>query len=102
MHQSNHVFFVLDFVSGTFAQKCHDPACASFRCGSWDLCATLAHAGFEGCSLPAQNGWWYGCCLLGYFSADISGNMQAKHYFLCLLGSKTVLWSMQAVMSRPI
>ena len=32
MHQSNHVFFVLDCVSGTFVQKCHDPSCADFRC----------------------------------------------------------------------
>ncbi|KAK9792264.1 hypothetical protein WJX73_002212 [Symbiochloris irregularis] len=34
MHTSNHVFFVMDFVSGTYAQKCHDPDCSSYT-SSW-------------------------------------------------------------------
>jgi hypothetical protein len=30
-HASNHVFFVLDFAAGIYAQKCHDPDCSRFR-----------------------------------------------------------------------
>lgn len=30
-HSSNHVFFVVDFASGAFAQKCHDPDCSRYR-----------------------------------------------------------------------
>lgn len=30
-HRSNHVFFVLDFASGIYCQKCHDPECAGRR-----------------------------------------------------------------------
>ena len=33
-HRSNHVFFVLDFATGRFCQKCHDPDCADRR-GPW-------------------------------------------------------------------
>ncbi|GAB4822102.1 hypothetical protein N2152v2_009148 [Parachlorella kessleri] len=31
LHQSNHVFFVVNFTIGMFAQKCHDPDCCHFR-----------------------------------------------------------------------
>ena len=30
-HASNHVYFVVDFAKGVFAQKCHDPDCGGFR-----------------------------------------------------------------------
>jgi hypothetical protein len=30
-HRSNHVFYVVDFESGHFCQKCHDPECAAWR-----------------------------------------------------------------------
>lgn len=30
-HRSNHVFFVVDFGTGKFCQKCHDPECWGFR-----------------------------------------------------------------------
>ncbi len=30
-HRSNHIFFVLDFGTGQFCQKCHDPECWGFR-----------------------------------------------------------------------
>lgn len=30
-HRSNHVFFVLDFGTGQFCQKCHDPECWGYR-----------------------------------------------------------------------
>ena len=30
-HRSNFVYFVLDFASGLFCHKCHDPECAGFR-----------------------------------------------------------------------
>ncbi|KAI8465538.1 MAG: hypothetical protein J3K34DRAFT_461346 [Monoraphidium minutum] len=30
-HRSNHVFFVLDFATGQFCQKCHDPECWGYR-----------------------------------------------------------------------
>lgn len=30
-HKSNHVFFVLDFATGQFSQKCHDPECWGYR-----------------------------------------------------------------------
>ena len=30
-HQSNRVFFVVNFLTGMLAQKCHDPECSHFR-----------------------------------------------------------------------
>ncbi len=30
-HTSNHVFFVADFLAGSYTQKCHDPDCSRFR-----------------------------------------------------------------------
>ncbi|KAA6420007.1 MAG: coiled-coil domain-containing protein, partial [Trebouxia sp. A1-2] len=30
-HQSNRVFFVVNFLTGMLAQKCHDPDCSHFR-----------------------------------------------------------------------
>lgn len=30
-HTSNHVYFVANFATGTYVQKCHDPSCTSFR-----------------------------------------------------------------------
>ncbi|KAK9846112.1 hypothetical protein WJX84_012061, partial [Apatococcus fuscideae] len=30
-HQSNHIYFLVKFAEGVWAQKCHDPACADFR-----------------------------------------------------------------------
>ncbi|KAK9826250.1 hypothetical protein WJX74_002799 [Apatococcus lobatus] len=33
-HQSNHIYFVVRFGEGVWAQKCHDPSCADFR-SSW-------------------------------------------------------------------
>lgn len=32
-HQSNRVFFVVNFLTGMLAQKCHDPECSHFRYG---------------------------------------------------------------------
>ena len=30
-HKSNNIFFVVNFTTGLFAQKCHDPDCCHFR-----------------------------------------------------------------------
>ena len=30
-HRSNHVFYVVDFESGHYCQKCHDPECSHWR-----------------------------------------------------------------------
>lgn len=55
-HVSNHVFFVADFVSGAYAQKCHDPDCSRFRSG-WmplppALCLSAAAAAALGLAPP--------------------------------------------------
>jgi hypothetical protein len=31
MHQSNHIFFVVNFTNSMFSQKCHDPDCYNYR-----------------------------------------------------------------------
>ncbi|KAK9811730.1 hypothetical protein WJX72_009209 [[Myrmecia] bisecta] len=40
-HQSNHVYYVVNFVEGAYAQKCHDPDCSSFRSAWMPLPAEL-------------------------------------------------------------
>lgn len=45
-HKSNHVYFMVDFATGGFCQKCYDPDCAGEWCQvrlrwGWGV---LAHA----------------------------------------------------------
>ncbi|EFN54394.1 hypothetical protein CHLNCDRAFT_135708 [Chlorella variabilis] len=51
-HTSNHVFFVADFLGGTYTQKCHDPDCAHFRSAWMPLTAELCRLATGAAALP--------------------------------------------------